>query len=86
MNEWISVKDRLPTEAGNYLVNIHYEDIERDVYEDVVLDAWYNPYPCKIFPGYAGWHLLNEFYSFTEGWRENITHWIPWPEPPEATS
>lgn len=84
MNEWISVKDRLPDEAGEYLVTIHGED---DVNAcDFVLLAWYNPLPSLLFSSDVGWSLLNEFYPFTERLRERITHWMPLPEPPKGES
>ena len=81
MSEWISVKDRLPNESGTYLVNIHGED-ETDVC-DFVTEAWYTPLPTPLFNKEVGWTILNEFYKFTTQLREQITHWMPLPEPPE---
>ena len=79
---WISVNDRLPEEAGKYLVNIHGED-DTDTC-DFVTEAWYNPVPMILFAEDAGWTLLNAFYDCTVRLREQITHWMPWPEPPEV--
>lgn len=75
---WISVKDRLPKESGCYLVNICDDDNG-----GIVLMAWFNANVnnINIVNGFTGWQLLNEFYDFTNQMRENITHWMPFPEP-----
>lgn len=77
---WISVKKSLPKESGNYLVNVHQEDEYRA--GDIVLEAWYHAYESPFVPDNIGWSLLNEFYPFSDKMREYITHWQPWPEPP----
>jgi len=80
--EWISVKDKLPDQAGNYLVNVH-EWSERDErWYNMVLDAWYNPTPPIFGNGDIGWCLMNEFYQFSDNMRDKITHWTNWPHPP----
>jgi hypothetical protein len=74
MNEWISVKDRLPKEDGDYLTYVidngccYHMDVQRfskvgrkekGMYSDVLL------------------HWEKEF------WDDNfVTHWIDIPEPP----
>lgn len=79
--EWISVKDRLPEDSGCYLVSIYDDDGG-----SIVLEAWFNANVNNInlFARFTGWQLLNEFYDFTEQIRENITHWMPFPEPAEV--
>lgn len=81
MNEWISVKDRLPEESGTYLVNVHQET-EDDV-GDCVLLAWYQRNDLLFVPNSVGWLLLNEFYDLSNTLRDDITHWMPLPEPPK---
>lgn len=82
MNEWISVKDRLPEESGIYLVNVHQEDEYRC--GDLVWEAWYNSHNLVFPPSDSiGWVLLNEFYQFSDSMRDDITHWMPLPEPPK---
>ena len=82
MREWISVKEKLPTETGTYLVNVHQENECQA--SDCVLAAWYNVTKPLFSPDSIGWSLLNEFYPFSDQMRDDITHWMPWPEPPEA--
>lgn len=80
-NRWVSVKDKLPTETGLYLVNVHQEnDTESG---DCVLEAWYRADRPLFAPDRIGWTLLNEFYQFSDTMRNDITHWMPWPEPPK---
>lgn len=81
--EWISVKDKLPTDFGTYLVNLHqYNEISGEI-GDFVTEATFYPNPLLSIDKMVGWHLLNEFYDLTEFLREYITHWMPWPEPPK---
>lgn len=81
MSEWISVNDRLPTETGTYLVNVH-QKIEDEVGDSVLL-AWYNMERPICVPENISWILLNEFYHLSDQLREYITHWMPIPEPPD---
>lgn len=78
---WISVAERLPTESGTYLVNVHQENDYRS--SDCVLEAWYWADKPLFCPDSVGWHMLNEFYPYSDTMRDDITHWMPWPEPPE---
>lgn len=80
---WISVDDRLPEKDGEYLVSIHQEDDEIGLAGDLVIPAWYQTCPLLFVPKSIGWHLLNEFYEFSDRMRDDITHWMPMPEPPE---
>ena len=82
MNEWISVKDELPKEAGSYLVSLHQEDEENGESSDCVLFAWYQPTKLLFCEQDIGWSLLNEFYDLTSSLRQYITHWMPLPQPP----
>lgn len=81
MSEWISVKDRLPDENGVYLVNVHQED--EDSSGDAVLIAWYQTNDLIFAPSNIGWTLLNEFYECSNRLRDDITHWMPLPDPQE---
>lgn len=78
MAEWISVKDKLPEEGGQYLVFVKEEDEEHGC----VLNAWFNPFELTLVPLEIGWTLLYEFYEFSDRLRGCITHWMPLPEPP----
>lgn len=81
MIEWISIEERLPTETGTYLVNVH-QKIGDEVGDSVLL-AWYNTERPICVPENIGWILLNEFYHLSDQLREYITHWMPIPEPPD---
>lgn len=81
---WISVNDRLPKETGTYLVNIHQENDERGESGNFVIMAWYQKNPLLFVPKEIGWILLNEWYDLTPKLRENISHWMPLPTPPEV--
>lgn len=72
MNEWISVKDRLPEIDGNVLVIVNGKP-----HKNVTLES---AYELAEFSPSDGWIL--------EMWPEwetpKVTHWMPLPEPPEA--
>lgn len=81
--EWISVKDRLPDKDGEYLVAVYQQDEERGLSGSMVIPAWYEKCPLLFVPRDIGWHLLYEFYEFSDRLREDITHWMEFPKPPE---
>ena len=87
MAEWISVKDRLPSEAGRYLVA--YKLFDSDL-------AWWNEvlsfstdlykmdnfdFPRKKYKGKSGFYFYDSEYGNVEDNR--VTHWMPLPEPPK---
>lgn len=66
MAEWISVKERLPEEKGEYFVAYHpcwWDDVKYDK-RFVGLDT---------FRGKTSW-ARHKF--------QRVTHWMPLPEPP----
>lgn len=69
MNNWISVKDRLPNKEGDYLVCIT-DYLGKTRIEVEMLVEWAN---CFNWLGYMSTH-----------WKDcnTITHWMPLPEPP----
>lgn len=81
-NGWVPVTEQLPVESGTYLVNVHQEDDCKAC--DCVLEAWYWADKPLFCPDSVGWHMLNEFYPYSDTMRDSITHWMPWPEPPEV--
>lgn len=71
---WISVKDKLPKENGNYIIYAPDENSpvgEGLWYENVVVVAEY------AFGGWW-WYENNDDYDITD----IVTHWMPLPEPP----
>lgn len=67
MDEWISVKDRLPDKAGEYLVAFHpcHWDMVNWSVRLVGMDT---------FRGKSAW-AKKKF--------QRVTHWMPLPEPPK---
>jgi hypothetical protein len=66
--EWISVDERLPESAGNYITAYHpcyWDDVKYQV-TNVGIDA---------FRGKTTW---------AKNKHQRVTHWIPLPEPPEV--
>lgn len=70
MNEWISVKDRLPIDRFNVLVYIpsYSEQFHDSCITIATLDKGNN------------FNFYDENYL---GYNDNITHWMPLPEPPQ---
>lgn len=67
MSEWISVEDRLPP---NYIPVLCY-------IPSLSSSMWQTVHECHI--GADGeWHLAT-----APAYREEVTHWMPLPEPPE---
>lgn len=69
--EWISVKDRLPSKEGHYLV---YEDVSSFETNDVssFLVDYFNIYRTEK-------GTVEKWFSSYE----DATHWMPLPEPPK---
>ena len=70
VQEWISVKDRLPDKDGSYLI------LNKRKY---IFDAEYE----SIYKSFGCWHEFidgagNEWIAYKE-----ITHWMPLPQPPK---
>ena len=75
MNDWISVKDRLPTDNNPYLVFA-------PMYQGGSSSSQKN-YGGVMFATYTNgnWSIEVGYYK-----RPNcVTHWMPLPEPPEET-
>ena len=76
--EWISVKDRLPSERNNYLV------YRRNSYGNYISIAdWtpnYDGFEERL-KGKAMWYKYDSEYGDYE--IDNVSHWMALPEPPE---
>lgn len=74
MSEWISVKDKLPKADGEYIVYAQDENSpsgEGVWYDNVVVVAEY---------AFGIWWWWDNGTDFDV--TNNITHWMPLPEPP----
>ena len=79
IDQWISVKDRLPEILGRYFV---YEIKEEHLHNCA---AFNYPYPCCcVNIAYFRSFQSNDWQwsSFTE-MKCNPTHWMPLPQPPK---
>ena len=73
MDNWISVKDRLPSKEDYYLI------YPEGKYAGVGADFW----PYDDFRGHKKntFEITSEFDDVTQVY---VTHWMPLPNPPEA--
>ena len=87
VQEWISVKDRLPEYPGHYLVctSINYwHGGCMDINEN------HKYYPNGTPVGYDGstMSVLDCYYDVAGHWNRvcdsHVTHWMPIPEPPKG--
>lgn len=70
MNEWISVKDRLPDEDGEVLIYMPNED-----WEELIAIVPFSV-EHKKFYSYSDEVAIDQELK-------RITHWMPLPEPPK---
>ncbi len=81
MADWISVKDRLPEKKDSYLV---VEDLFGDKIEKIcgftknLSDVSFVDFDGNTNPG---WYDYDSEYGYFEV--QNVTHWMPLPEPPK---
>ena len=81
VQEWISVKDRLPEDSGCYLVV--YRDkyngsisIDFDMYVKCNIGEWWeSEFACDI---------TKQFLRATRLQEQEVTHWMPLPQPPKG--
>ncbi len=85
IGEWISVKDRLPEkEEGLYLIfangHVRTAFYSNSLFEHSILDSnWQNITLNNDRGGFHNWDPSIE----DEVELENVTHWMPLPDPPE---
>lgn len=87
VQEWVSVKDRLPEYPGHYLVctSINYW---HGGCMDINENHKYHPNGTPV--GYDGstMSVLDCYYDVTGHWNRacdsHVTHWMPIPEPPKG--
>ena len=72
VQEWISVKDRLPDTAERVLVcKTWLGTVYKPVY------GYYQDYPNQK----GCWYVLTEFGYYPQ---REVTHWMPLPQPPKG--
>lgn len=77
MMEWISVKKELPKVDGELFLCM--QDIENDDFKVIVL--WFDAMCSK----FRSWGQRNDLYwpRDEDGSHDNVTHWMPLPNPPK---
>ena len=82
VNEWISVKDRLPDKDGHYLV---HKDLWGDRY---VATVWFAKDGRKVSRYDFENRWKNVWYDYDSEYGnvilDNVTHWMPLPQPPKG--
>lgn len=78
--DWVSVKDRLPTEEGEYLICFSNDDRSDRILVDSFQYQWRRE---KISEAEERYYRSEEM-SFDPYW--NVTHWMPLPAAPKMES
>lgn len=79
MSDWISVKDRLPTEKDGFVFNCH--EINRKEVEVMV----YTPKGTGSCISIDNFILDENCFLFDKYADLKVTHWMPLPQPPKET-
>ena len=81
VQEWISVKDRLPEDSGCYLV------VYRDKYNGSISIAFDMYVKCNVgewWESEFACDITKQFLWATRLQEQEVTHWMPLPEPPKG--
>lgn len=79
MSEWVSVKDKLPTEVGRYLIKRKQKTWK---YEEDIKIEWF-----KAIDIYSKDKTLHRLRFIQCAIKEDlkVTHWMPLPAPPDES-
>ena len=81
VQEWISVKDRLPEDSGYYLV------VYRDKYNGSISIAFDMYVKCNIgewWESEFACDITKQFLWVAKLQEQEVTHWMPLPQPPKG--
>ena len=81
VQEWISVDDRLPEDSGYYLV------VYRDKYNGSISIAFDMYVKCNIgewWESEFACDITKQFLWATRLQEQEVTHWMPLPQPPKG--
>lgn len=81
MNEWISVKDRLPEKDGNYLCYLECGAVCEAAFDSTIASEG-EEFPFGEWVGVYNSDTLGFTDSYWEEY-DAITHWMPLPDPPK---
>jgi hypothetical protein len=71
IDKWISVKDRLPDEDGEYLISMYHRFMIGGIYK-----KYTGRFVAKYYAEYKEWRIMNDVCT-------SVTHWMPMPKPPK---
>ena len=81
VQEWISVNDRLPEDSGCYLV------VYRDKYNGSISIAFDMYVKCNVgewWESEFACDITKQFLRATRLQEQEVTHWMPLPQPPKG--
>ena len=81
VQEWISVKDRLPEDSGCYLV------VYRDKYNGSISIAFDMYVKCNVgewWESEFACDITKQFLWAAKLQEQEVTHWMPLPQPPKG--
>ena len=67
VSDWISVKDRLPDEDGEYLISMYHRFMIGGIYK-----KYTGRFVAKYYAEYKEWRIMNDVCT-------SVTHWMPLP-------
>jgi len=79
MNEWISVEDELPSKPTRGSILVLACGQTRTI-SNILQDATFHK--CVYDPISEDWLLFGNYFRVLP-YVENVTHWMPLPEPPD---
>ena len=81
VQEWISVKDRLPEEDGSYLVVINYFGNHQSINVRSFAKAGETVNEYDLAGEKNVWYRYDSEYGYIS--TDSVTHWMPLPNPPK---
>ena len=82
VQEWISVKDRLPEKDGGYLVVINYFGNHQSVNVRSFAKVGETVHEYDLAGEKNVWYSYDSEYGYVS--TDSVTHWMPLPEPPKG--
>lgn len=80
--KWISVKDKLPEEDGDYLVAINYFGNHQSINVRSFAKAGETVNEYDLVGEKNVWYRYDSEYGYIS--TDSVTHWMPLPEPPKG--
>lgn len=82
VQEWISVKDRLPEKDGGYLVVINYFGNHQSINVRSFAKTGETVNEYDLAGEKNVWYRYDSEYGYVS--TDSVTHWMPIPQPPEV--